>query len=87
MGRGVKVHTKTRLVGCTIEGGYVIGKDSQAKNEVFEQLTMGDIGDEDGFGIYDDEDSESQSEGSEEEEDAEEDDANDYGDDDLFDRS
>lgn len=85
IGRDAKVHTKVRLTSCTVEGGYVISKDSQAKNEVFEQLTMGDIGDED-FGIYESSESDSESEESEEDENYEEDEG-DYSDDGLFDRS
>lgn len=85
VGREAHIHAKARLTSCTVEGGYTIVKDSQAKNEVFEQLTMGDIGEED-FGVYESSEEDSETEGSEEEDDYEEDDA-DYGDDDLFDRS
>ncbi|CDO56563.1 hypothetical protein DV451_001620 [Geotrichum candidum] len=87
IGSGAKIGLKSRLTGCTVEGGYSVSKDSQAKNEVFEQLTMGDIGDDESYGVYDEDDDDSQYSGSEGEEYSEEEDTNDYGDDDLFDRS
>lgn len=83
IGKNVVINAKCRLNHCTIEGGYEVSKDTQAKDETFEGFELGENAAEDFELSYNgsDEDDDSD-EGSEYSEDQ-----GDFDDDGLFDRS
>lgn len=87
IGHGAVVESKSKLVGCTVEGKYTVVTETEAKNEVLKGLSM-DAMSEDGFSdvyteLTEDESSDNEDESASDDVDMEFDDDGD----DVFDRS
>lgn len=85
IGKNVVLNAKCRLTNCTVEGGYEISKDTQAKDEKFESFGLNDTLDNNSSVSYS---------GSESDDNSDDDEGSEYSDgrgdsddDGLFDRS
>lgn len=82
IGKSAVINSKCRLTHCTVEGGYDVSKNTEAKNEIFQGFEL-DTGFENDMSVVDDDDDEF----SDEEESEYSDGQGESDDDGLFDRS